>query len=347
MFYGESNMDYVLMKNRKTFAISPENPSGARNGGVHCADCVKKSPSKWIEPGETAVICDIEGSGMITHLWIGGYQQHEIIIRIYWDGSPFPSVECPISAFFACAYDTQRVDRDGKIFVLNSAKMLVAPNKGYNSYWEMPFHKSCKITLENRHRDRQGMCYLISGWMGEIPTNAGYFHAVYRQEHPVCKGRSYVVLDHIEGRGFFAGVALAVGVNGSNGCWVEGEVKMFIDGEELPSVIYTGTEDYFGSSYAFGNDRPPYAYESYSGLYAGAYAILGNQTERYNAQLRFMLYRWHVVDPICFEKSIRVVMDNMGSKPRYDDYTSTAYWYMEKPARVPFVLPSDEEITMA
>ena len=335
-------MEYTRIKNRKSFGVSPENPTGQRNGGVNCTDCSKLNSNLWIEPGVTATICDLDGCGMITNMWIGGYQYHDIIIRIYWENSEFPSVECPLPSFFACAYDGQRVDRNNKMIILNSAKILVAPNKGYNSYWEMPFRKHCKITLENIGYERQAMCYMISGWFGDIPDDAGYFHAVYRQQRPVSKGKSYVALDNVRGRGFFAGLSLAVGINGVNDCWCEGEVKMFIDGEQYPSIVYTGTEDYFGGSYAFGNDRPPYEYETCSGLYSGMYAVLGNHNERYNIQQRFMAYRWHIQDPVYFNKSIRVVLDNRDGpgRHRYDDYTTTSYWYMERPMPVPFVLPS-------
>ena len=189
---------------------------------------------------------------------------------------------------------------------------------------------------------------MISGWRGEIPENAGYFHAVYRQEHPVARGRSYVVLDGVEGRGTFVGMTLAAGMNGNNTCWVEGEAKMYLDGERYPSLNYTGTEDYFCGSYAFGNDIILNRYEPFSGLYAGMYAIYGNdRAAQYNGQQRFLLYRWHVKDPVYFAKSFRMVIDNLGwTGPRYDDYTTVAYWYLDRPARLPFTLPEDREMVM-
>lgn len=99
--------------------------------------------------------------------------------------------------------------------------------------------------MENRCDHPCDLFYMISGWKGALPEDIGYFHAAYRQEHLVQKGRSYVVLDGVEGRGRFLGMTLAVGVNGHNTCWVEGEAKMYIDGESRPSMNYTGTENYF------------------------------------------------------------------------------------------------------
>lgn len=126
---------------------------------------------------------------------------------------------------------------------------------------------------------------------GEIPVNAERFHATYRREHPVQKGRSYVALDGVQGRGCFIGMTLASGMNGHNTCWVEGAAKMYIDGEEYLSLNYTGTEDYFCGAYAFGNDIELHHYQTFHGLYVGMHAILGDTTAMYNAQKRFMLYR--------------------------------------------------------
>lgn len=337
---------FRLMK-QETFAFSAENPSGSRNGGTRGADCEKLNPCLEILPGETVTLCETDGPGMITHMWFTGYIGHSFILRIYWDDAQYPSVEAPISAFFGMAYDENFADVDGKYPTLNSALMLVAPGRGYNSYFEMPFHKNCRITMENRSDNVQTLFYMISGWKGELPHNAGYFHSVYRQEHPVQKGRSYVVLDNIYGKGRFIGMTLAVGVNGHNTCWVEGEAKMYIDGEQYPSLNYTGTEDYFCGAYAFGNDIALHHYQTFQGLYVGMNAILGDTTEMYNAQKRFLLYRWHVKDAIWFQNGFRMVMDNLGwTGPRYDDYTSVAYWYSEHPTALPFELPKDSELIM-
>ncbi|MBQ4193743.1 MAG: DUF2961 domain-containing protein [Clostridia bacterium] len=341
-------MSLYAIENRESFAFSAENPTGTRNGGTRGGDCEKLNPCVGIKPGETRTLVDTDGPGMITHIWFTGYVGHSFILRIYWDGADFPSVEAPISAFFGSAYDENFETTEGHYSILNSALILVAPGRGLNSYFEMPFHSHCRITLENRGGREETLFYMISGWRGEIPENAGYFHAVYRQEHPVARGRSYVVLDGVEGRGTFVGMTLAAGMNGNNTCWVEGEAKMYLDGERYPSLNYTGTEDYFCGSYAFGNDILLNRYEPFSGLYAGMYVIYGNdRAAQYNGQQRFLLYRWHVKDPVYFAKSFRMVIDNLGwTGPRYDDYTTVAYWYLDRPACLPFALPEDREMVM-
>ena len=118
---------------RKTFGFSAENPKGIPNGGTRGKDCEKLNAFIRIPAGETVELCSAEGEGMITHMWFGGYSGHGFIIRIYWDGNEFPSVEAPISAFFGCAYDEQLLDQNGNYPVLNSLPLLVSPSRAYNS----------------------------------------------------------------------------------------------------------------------------------------------------------------------------------------------------------------------
>lgn len=340
-------MKLYRIKNRQSFGFSAENPTGQKNGGTKGKDCEKLRPCIQIAPGETVTLCDTDGPGMITHIWFTGYVGHSFVMRIYWENEEFPSVEAPISAFFGCAYDENFKDRDGNYIVLNSAKILTAPGRGFNSYWEMPFEKHCRITMENRSKKEETLYYMISGWYGEIPQDAGYFHAAYRQEHPVTKGRAYTIIDGIEGRGCFAGLTLATGMNGNNTCWVEGEAKMYIDDDQYPSMNYTGTEDYFCGSYGFGNDIILNRYQTFSGMYTGLFAIMGDNREFYNGQQRFLLYRFHEKDPVYFSKNFKMTIDNLGwTGPRYDDYTSVAYWYLEKPSKLAKELASDEEMVM-
>lgn len=341
-------MELYRIPNRTTFGFSAENPTGAPNGGSRGKDCEKVRPCVLLEPGRELTICDAKGPGMITHIWLGGYSGHSFIMRIYYEEQSFPSVEAPISAFFGCAYDENWENTCGEYPVLNSAAILSAPSRGLNCYFEMPFRRRCRITMENRGEHAQYLFWTVTGWHGELPEDICYFHAVYRQEHPVQRGRAYTVLDGVEGKGSFLGMTLAAGMNGNSTCWVEGEVKMYIDGDQYPTVNYTGTEDYFCGSFAFGNDGSLNKYQPYNGLYAGLSAVMGcDRTKQYDAQQRFQLYRWHIKDPIYFHKSFRMTMDNLGwTGPRYDDYTTVAYWYCDKPSKTPFILPSDKEIIM-
>ncbi len=345
-------MDYYLLSNAKTFAFSAENQIGTKSGGTRGGDCTKLSPNRKIEAGETVVLVDTDGPGMIQSIWFTGYVGHNLIMRIYWDNCEYPSVEAPISAFFGSAYDESFADVNNNYPVLNSAMLMVAPGRGLNCYFKMPFKKHCKITMENRGHEARWLYYIITGQYCDLPENIGYFHASYRQEHPVTPGRAYTVIDGIKGRGQFLGLTLAAGINGTNGCWVEGEARMYIDGDKYPSVHYTGTEDYFCGSYAFGKDIKLQKYQTYSGLYAGMYAVIGDTNGHYNEQQRFLLYRFHTPDPIHFESDFRMTLDNLGMVvdgeflKRYDDYTSVAYWYQDLPGNLLKALPSDREMFM-
>ncbi len=339
------------LTNRESFAFSAENPSGKRGGGSRGGDCSKLSPNVLIPKGQSVVLVDTDGPGIIQSMWFTGYVGHNFILRIYWDGCEHPSVEAPLSAFFGCAYDETFKDRDGNYPVLNSAVMMVAPGRGFNSYFPMPFAKHCKITVENRSSvDDRRLFYMITGCYTELPENIVYFHASYRQAHPVTKGKSYTVIDGIKGRGHFVGVTLAAGINGHNTCWVEGEAKMYIDGDIYPSINYTGTEDYFCGSYAFGKDIANHQYQTFSGHQSGMFSVLGSHEDGikgYNYQQRFLLYRFHVSDPIYFKESFRMTLDNLGwTGPRYDDYTTVAYWYQTLPCAPLPALPTDGDCTM-
>lgn len=341
------NTGYWRWSERQSFVFSAENPTGTKGGGARGGDCTKLHPTVRIRPGQTVILADIKGPAAVRHIWMTGYVGHSFILRIYWEDEDTPSVETPVSAFFGDAYDEDFADRDGKYPVLNSALLLMAPGRGYNSYFYMPFHKRCVITMENRSNEEKDLYYSISGSYEEVSEDALYFHACYRQEHPVQKGRTYTVADGIEGRGQFLGLTLAVGMNGSNTCWVEGEARMYLDGDQYPSMHYTGTEDYFGGAYGFGNDIYQKKYQPFCGLYTGMYAILGNSGEFYRQQQRFLLYHFHVADPVVFHENFRMTLDNLGwTGPRYDDYTSAAYWYQTLP-HAPFrPLPDDGEMVM-
>lgn len=338
--------EYWMMSEDRTFAFSAENPEGKKNGGSGL-ECSKIRPNIKISPGETAVLCDTDGPGVIQHMWFTGYVGHSFILRVYYEGREEPSVEAPISAFFGCAYDENFTDRDGKYPTFSSAVMMTAPGRGFNSYFQMPFRKHIRITMENRGREDQWLYYMITGVHGAVPEEALYFHASYRQAHPVEKGHTYTVIDGIAGKGQFVGMTMAAGMNGNNTCWVEGEARMYIDGEDAPSIHYTGTEDYFCGSYGFGNDIYTKNYQTYSGLYSGMFSVIGDNSDWYNGQQRFLLYRFHIQDPIHFEKSFRMTFDNLGwTGPRYDDYTTVAYWYQTLPACPLKALPSDDEMVM-
>jgi hypothetical protein len=57
----------------------------------------------------------------------------------------------------------------------------------------------------------------------------------------------------------------------------------------------------------------------------------------YGISQRFGLYRWHITDPIRFDKNLKVTIQALGwhSGGRYlplqDDIASTVFWYQAEP----------------
>ena len=344
MFNGlNTNLDNLfLLSNAQSRLLSAENPTGGK-GATCMAEPGANSPGKgWkcapcimIGPGQTAVTADIEGPGAITSIWIGGAVCPELILRMNWDGAKELAVECPLPAFFAYAYPIDSNHVDGHFPTLSSLPVAVNPCRGLNCFWQMPFRRRCKITLENCSDKTIGHFYQISYTLTAVPEDAAYFHARYRESKPVEYQQPYTILEKIQGRGHYVGTALFATLNGNNTCWVEGEPKFYIDGdEEYPTICYTGSEDYFCGSFAWTvNGR----YQTFSGPFAGVYAVNHTNGMFGSVHDSFMCYRWHIADPIRFEKDLRVTVHDLGwnetttaLKARTDDFSSVAYWYQEE-----------------
>lgn len=326
------------LTNIKSRSVSPENFTGGKGlGGMAKEGCAsecardlgigwKISPFIEIKPGETAVLADVEAMGAIKHIWCvdSGPGMRNLILRIYWDHSTIPSVEVPIGDFFASA-DYRNYSP------LSSLAVCVNPKRAFNCYWEMPFRKGFKITLENMHCDTVSFYYQIDYQLKEISENCGYFHAQFRRVNPLPYKEVYTILDNIKGKGQYVGTYMFWGVNNC-GWWGEGEIKFYIDGDkEFPTICGTGTEDYFCGSYNFDIGGE---YCEYNTPYAGLSKVI-RPDGLYSSQQRFSLYRWHITDPIYFENDLRVTIQALGwrSEGRYlplqDDISSVAYWYQD------------------
>jgi hypothetical protein len=364
------------LSHAKTRSISPENPSGEPGRGGMATEGTgapaardlgrgwKVSPSIRILPGETKVLAEIDGPGAIQHIWmtpsanppipsqdsngIGTKVWRHQILRIYWDGSATPAVECPLGDFFACGW--------GRYAQISSLAVCVNPASGLNSYWQMPFQRRCKITLSNIGERECELFYQISYALAELPPDAAYFHAQFRRANPLPYGQVYTILDGVQGQGHYVGTYLAWGVH-NNGWWGEGEVKFYLDGDgEFPTICGTGTEDYFCGSYCFdpsipgeGINKESLGYVEFTTPYSGLPQVI-RPDGRYQSQMRFGMYRWHILDPIRFEKELWVTVQALGWRadkrylPLQDDIASVAYWYQTLPT-APFpALPGRDEL---
>lgn len=286
----------------------------------------KISPSVVVQPGETFTMADITGPGIIRHIWITDScrANRSLILRMYWDGSETPSVEVPLGDFFACAEYQEYAQ-------VTSIPVCVNPKRAFNCYWDMPFYKRARITIENIYHEKITVYYQIDYHAGEIPEKRGYFHAQFRRENPLKEKGTYTILDNVQGNGQYVGTYLFWGVN-NNGWWGEGEIKFFMDGDrEFPTICGTGTEDYFCGSWNFDIGGK---YQEFCTPYSGVPKII-RPDGLYSANQRFSMYRWHITDPIYFKKDLKVTIQALGwkSQHRYlqlrDDISSVAFWYQD------------------
>ncbi len=350
---GMNMGNLARLSKAETRSISPENFTGEKGkGGMStdgpAASCARELGPGWklspfvvIQPGQNFILADIAGPGAIQQIWMtptGNWRFS--ILRIYWDGQELPSVECPVGDFFASGW--------GRYAQLSSLAVCVNPGSAFNSYWEMPFRKSCRMTMTNLAEERMVLYYQINYTLTEVPEEAGYLHAQFHRVNPLPYKEVVSILDGVRGQGHYVGTYLAWGVN-NTGWWGEGEIKFYIDGDlDYPTICGTGTEDYFCGSYNFEN-RQTGKYQEFSTPYSGLHQVI-HPDGTYQSQTRFGMYRWHITDPIRFQKDLGVTIQALGWRsggrylPLQDDIASVAYWYQALPT-APFpTLPGKEDL---
>ncbi|MFO7918862.1 MAG: glycoside hydrolase family 172 protein [Anaerolineae bacterium] len=322
-----------LLSDAKTRSISAENPDGVPGGGARAVpepdspasrlgQGWKVRPCITLEPQSTTTLADIEGPGVIQHIWITVRTEayRSCTLRMYWDGEETPSVEVPLGDFFANPL--------GLRYNVTSLPIAVNPSGGFNSYWPLPFGEHARITIENEYWEPiEGFFYQITYALDEeVAEDAGYFHAQWRRSTTTRECPEHTILDGVRGQGHYVGTV--VGWNQfSDGWWGEGEIKFYMDGDdEFPTICGTGTEDYFGGAWGFGGETFSTAFVGYP-----LYRKESGEVPKHG------LYRWHVMDPIRFRSQLRVTLQALGwyldrkFEPLTDDISSVACWYQREP----------------
>lgn len=281
--------------------------------------------SKRIMPGETFVMADLRGPGIVSHIWItvadNEYAWPRLLrLRVYYDGKKTPSVDVPLGDFFGVGHGYER-DLDSTVIRDSSF------GRARNSYWPMPFRTSCRITVTDEGNRPVTAFYYHVDWQkhASLPEDLGYFHAYYRQERPAVAGKNYEFLN-IKGTGQYVGTVLNV-IQSQVGWFGEGDDLFYVDDATHPQILGTGTEDFVNDAWGL---RVAY------GPWTGTPVAEG---ERVGARLTG--YRWHVPDPVPFQKSIWAGIEHTGwtyeedgrlrsgSEERPDFFSSTAYWYQK------------------
>jgi hypothetical protein len=357
----ETNLSNLFrLSDAKSRSISPENFTGEKGKGGMATEGTgsnaardlgqgwKVSPSVRIKAQTTFTVAEIEGPGSIQHIWMTptGNWRHSII-RFYWDDEKEPSVEVPVGDFFGMGW--------GKYAHLNSLAVSVNPGSAFNCYWPMPFRKKCKITMENIGDKDMVLYYQVDYVLTEVPADAAYFHAQFRRVERLPYKQVYTLIDNVKGKGHYVGTYMAYEVH-ENGWWGEGEIKFYMDGDtQWPTIVGTGTEDYFCGSYDWDTRKKNKAgvevveYTEYTGPYVGLHQVIRGDGH-YQVMQRFGMYRWHINDPIRFEKDLKVTIQALGWRsdgrylPLQDDIASVVFWYQTEP-HTPFPkLPSRDEL---
>jgi hypothetical protein len=335
---GNRTPSVAKLNDLRSRSITAENRSGLPGAGGRATDGTmahasrklgvgwKVSPSSPLPSGQTLELANIEGSGILQHLWITCKPEwwRRIILNFYWDGSSEPSIRVPLGDFFALGWNQ---------FAPFSSKFIVAaPYCGLNSYWPMPFQSGARVTLENLHEEDTTVFYSLDYSEGEIDAESLYFHATWHRSHPVVDG-IHTLLD-TRATGKYVGTYLAAGLD-SPGWWGEGEFKFYMDDdEEFPTICGTGTEDFFGGAWNF--DVPGSGYQEFTSEYLGLHQVI-RPDGLYNSQTRFGMYRWQDADSVVFQDSLRVTVQDLGwlaegrFRVRQDDFASTAFWYATQP----------------
>ena len=266
--------------------------------------------SYHISAGEKMTFCELEGPGEVRHIWwtIMGDDRRfgrTLILRIYYDDSPVPSVETPIGDFFAMGNGMQTPIQTYPIEVTSFGRSL-------NSYWRMPFNRKFRLELEHQGHGSLGV-YCQVDWMKKkkLPEDTLYFHARYYQEAaPPPRFTNYTIFDG-KGEGQFVGVVLSS--QNIMGSWFgEADDRYYIDGEEEPSLVGTGTEDYFTDAWNL---------RTFTNLNAGV------SIKEFNGEdCRVTMYRWHLNNPIPFKKSLKVTVERRSFAGYYDEDNRWQGW---------------------
>lgn len=306
--------------------ITRKKPGRRMRNSSGLFDPESNADSFHIQPGETVVLADLDGPGEIQHIWftIGAYERRyprTMVFRIYWDDSRIPSVESPLGDFFAAGNGMRANVSTLPIEVTSYGRAL-------NSYWKMPFHKKARLTMTNEGQQPITSCYFYIDWvkLETLPPDTLYFHARYNQEWPVVPFSYYTLLD-VEGDGQYVGSVISL--HCSVASWFgESDDHFYIDGEEQPSLVGTGFEDYFTDAWNL---------RLFSNLNAGITIREWNSEDA-----RITGYKWHINDPVMFKKSLKVEVERRSYvtvrypngedvkgdfKYRADFLSSVSYWY--------------------
>jgi hypothetical protein len=324
---------YLLDTGLVSRSICFENPTGAPGQGGKAASKLgagrKGAPSMTLNAGKDVDLCDIEGPGTIRHIWMttsnNPLNLRSLVIRAWWDGQKHPSIECPIGDFMGFAH--------GRVLPYFSAVHSLGKNAGMNIWLPMPFTKRARITLTNEGEANVPLFYQIDYTVKDAhPADVGRLHVLFQRENPTTERQDFELLPKRTGQGRYIGALIGIRNLHTGQWWGEGEIKVYLDGDKkTPTIVGTGSEDYVGLSY--GMQQTPY-------LYNGC---------NLNENSFVSMYRWHLPDPIYWQKEARITIQQIawkgGLAETQDDWSTATFWYEPVPSAALPAMPDVEART--
>src|SRR4051812_37488412 len=280
-------------------ACTFENPTGARGAGGTVADGRKGAPFRRLAPGEVVTLADVDGPGVVRHVWMTfpparPEVMRAMVIEVFYDGADEPSISVPALDFFGVAM--------GRPAPMSSALTSMQEGRGFNSYIPIPFGEHITITFRNGSAQGIHLYYQVDFTLESLAPETGRLHATFRRENPTVLKRDFVIEDDLRGPGRFLGCVIGIRTIEGGFWYGEGEVKVFLDGDTThPTICGTGLEDYVGTAWGM---------ETHTAHYAGVPMSVGPEGARVPHWVSF--YRWHVLDPIMFNETIKVTIQQIG-----------------------------------
>jgi hypothetical protein len=280
-------------------ACTFENPTGARGAGGTAANGRKGAPNRFLAPGETVVLADVDGPGVVRHVWMTfppapPEVMRAMVLEVFYDGAEEPSISVPALDFFGVGC--------GRPQPMSSALTAIQEGRGFNSFMPMPFDSHLRMTFTNASARTIPLYYQVDFTLEPLAADTGRLHATFRRENPTTLQQDFVIADGLRGPGRFVGCVIGIRTIDAGFWYGEGEVKVYLDGDDaLPTICGTGLEDYVGTAWGM---------DAHVSHYAGVPMDARPEGARVPDFVSF--YRWHVLDPIMFESSCRVTIQQIG-----------------------------------
>jgi len=265
--------------------------------------------------GSSVTMADISSPGIVQQLEITipgltpGALSETILsglqLEVLWDGSPQASVDVPLGDFFGSGLGAATVD--GLAVGMDGERLYC--------FFPMPFASAALMRIVNASTvNVDDLSYTVRYTaLASGLQDVGRFHAKFLSETPTATGRDYLILEET-GAGHFVGVVQTLKGYGADRWHLEGDERIYVDGQLTPALYGTGTEDFYNGGWYFSH---------------GAFTLPVHGCPRRNYESPFLdtCYRFFLSDLIPFTTSIRVGIEH---GPRNDvsaDIRSVAFYY--------------------